>query len=370
MWLHMNREKRSLVEDTKHAAGRYGGFCFGGQRPDGVTVHRPLPEGTVFPNGAAAALLLTFDVEGNYGNGIGDEDREVENYERICGRLGERDIRATFNVVGQMAEDRGEVLLKSMVEAGCEVASHGYVHDMNKRHGGDRVYAGHYGPDENRSQVLDGVRALNGVLSKVGGNSVRGMRFPYGHFNEYTYEAVESAGLAWTSNVGIDDFVVPGLGYGNAPFLMSLGDRVFDVVEIPLDSQTYDWSTWVADEGENPTFVQAVRSYCTLKGIPLQRTPRGAVSVWQRRMLDAVESGGIFTLLCHPINLTVRPERWGDHDRDHDYEHDRDLDHHGDPLEEFLFPVIDLLAGIRDRREAWVCTCGQLADFYRQVQKP
>jgi hypothetical protein len=68
-------------------------------------------------------------------------------------------------------------------------------------------------------------------------------------------------------------------------------------------------------------------------------------------MLDAVQSGGIFTLLCHPINLTIGSERWGD------------------PMEEFLFPVIDLLAGLRDKGEAWICTCGQLAELYRKNAK-
>ena len=64
--------ERSLVEREKHSGGRFGGFCFGGQSPDGVKVVAPLPAGTVFPNGARAALLLTFDVEGTYGNGTGD----------------------------------------------------------------------------------------------------------------------------------------------------------------------------------------------------------------------------------------------------------------------------------------------------------
>jgi len=44
----MDRDERSLVEDTKHAAGSYGGFSFGGQEPEGVTVHNPLPEGMLF----------------------------------------------------------------------------------------------------------------------------------------------------------------------------------------------------------------------------------------------------------------------------------------------------------------------------------
>jgi peptidoglycan/xylan/chitin deacetylase (PgdA/CDA1 family) len=346
----MDRDERSLLEDTKHAAGRWGGFSFGGQEPEGVSVYNPLPQGISFPNGSEAAILLTFDVEGNYGNGAGDETREIKNYERICSRLRRRGIQATFNVVAKMAEERGSSFIQWMVEAGCEVASHGYVHEMYKRYGGNMVYAGHFGPEENGEQVRDGAAVLNRILKSQGSTEVRGMRFPYGHFNEYTYEAVEKAGLSWTSNVGIDDYILPGQGYGNAPFTMKLGERQFDVVEIPLDSQTYDWSIWVADEKENRPFVRAVRCYCAERQIPFLRTPVGAVGVWQQRVLDTIWSGGTFTLLCHPINLTILSEGWGD------------------PVEEFLFPVIDMLAGLQDEGKIWVATCAQLADFYRQIQ--
>jgi hypothetical protein len=134
------------------------------------------------------------------------------------------------------------------------------------------------------------------------------------------------------------------------PFFMKLGDREFDVVEIPLDSQTYDWSIWVADEKENRPFVQAVRRYCAARKIPFRRTPAGAVWVWRQRVLDTVDSGGIFTLLCHPINLTILSEGWGD------------------PVEEFLYPLIDMLAGLQGEGKIWVCTCAELADFYRTNQ--
>jgi peptidoglycan/xylan/chitin deacetylase (PgdA/CDA1 family) len=344
--------ERSLVESIKHAAGRWGGFSFGGQEPDGVSVKNPLPRGIPFPNGARAAILLTFDVEGNYGNGAGDESLEIENYRPLCARLRKRGVVATFNVVARMAEEqRDGRFIGWMVEAGSEVASHGYVHDMQKRYGGNRAYGGHYGPRENEEQVRDGIAVLNPILKSLGADEVRGMRFPYGHFNEYTYEAAERAGLSWTSNVGIDDFIHPGQGYGNAPFTMRLGGREFDTVEIPLDTQTYDWSIWIADEKHNGPFVAAVRRYCTLRHISLLRTPAGAVRVWRQRVLDTVESGGVFTLLCHPINLTITSGAWVD------------------PLEEFLYPVIDMLAGLQSEGKIWVCSCNELAGFYRNVQR-
>lgn len=340
----MDSEQRSLVEGVKHKRGRYGGFCFGGQCPDGVVARDPLPRGTVFPNGAAAALLLTFDVEGTYGNGGGDMARELDNYARICDRLHVNGIPATFNVVGRMAEDHGPGFVERMWDAGCEVASHGYVHDLNRRHGGTDVYAGHYGPEENLRQVRDGIAAIDAIRP----GRARGFRLPYGHFNEHTYDAFEAAGLLWSSNVGIDDFLIPGNGYGPAPFRMQLGDKLYPIVEIPLDSQTYDWSIWIADEAANAPFVESVARYCQWRCIPFVRTPRGAVDIWERRMRDAIESRTCFTLLCHPINLAVSDPRWDD------------------PLDEFLLPVIDRLGALHRDAQAWVCTCGDLADFYRQ----
>ena len=218
-------QDRGLVGGPQHAQGRHGGFTFGGQSPDGVAVHAPLPRCTVFPNGATAAVLLTFDVEGTYGNAIGELDVELQNYEVICRKLAENRVPATFNIVGKMAEEHGSEFLGAMLAAGCEVASHGYVHDLDKQYGGTLAYAGHFGRRENRSQVLGGVRVLEAAMRRFAPHKVQGIRLPYGHFNEYTYEAIAAAGLSWSSNLGSDDFVVPGQGFGSQPFQIGLGEK-------------------------------------------------------------------------------------------------------------------------------------------------
>jgi peptidoglycan/xylan/chitin deacetylase (PgdA/CDA1 family) len=342
----MKQAERSLIEQARCRKGRYGGFCFGGCQPEGVRAHQPLPAGTAWPNGAAGALLLTFDVEGTYGNGTGDMAREVANYKRICQRLARAGIPATFNIVGRMAEEQGPQFIRWMLDCGSEIATHGYEHELNRRHGGDAVYAGHYGPAENLAQIRDGVAALD----KQFPGSVRGVRMPYGHFNEFTYDAIAELGLTWASNVSIDDFLVPGGGFGPAPFRMQLGDKIYPVVEIPLDSQTYDWCIWAADETANRPFVEAVRAYCERTGIPFDRTPAGGVPIWMARCRDALKRNGLFTLLCHPINLVAESERWKD------------------PVEEFLFPVIDELGRLHRSGEAFVGTCGQVADVYLKWQ--
>lgn len=341
----MKKEERGLIEDIKHAEGKYGGFSFGGLQPDGVKVYRPLKKEITFPNGAHSALLLTFDVEGNYGNGTGDTELEIANYYRICDRLKSNSINATFNIVGKMIEDYGPDFAQYMLNTSSEIAPHGYIHDLNKLYGGNKVYAGHYGPEENKRQIND---ALN-VFERHFPGAVRGFRVPYGHFNEYTYDAIENAGLKWTSNLGIEDLLKPGNGYGSQPFQFGLGEKIYSLTEIPLDSQTYDWAIWIADETANKTFVDSVRIYCETREIPFIRTPAGGVAIWRQRMTETIESQSIFTLLCHPTNLAVKDNPWGD------------------PVEEFLFPSIDKLGELQRSKKAWVCSCGELTDFYKQV---
>jgi hypothetical protein len=208
------------------------------------------------------------------------------------------------------------------------------------------VYAGDYGPAENNLQVTEGIRAIENKFP----NAVKGYRLPYGHFNEYSYDAIEGSGLQWTSNVGIDDFIHPGNGYGTQPFQIGLGNKTYKLVEIPLDSQTFDWSIWVASEKTDKSFVDAVRAYCHSRNIRFIRTPGGGLAIWRQRMMEAIEDQSVFTFLCHPINLTIKNAAWGD------------------PLEQFLFPVIDLMGELSRGKNAWVCTCAQMAAFYRKVQ--
>jgi peptidoglycan/xylan/chitin deacetylase (PgdA/CDA1 family) len=338
----MQVKQHKLVESIKHIQGKYGGFCFGGQKPDGVYVRNVLPRDTVFPNGAKSAILLTFDAEGTYGNGKGDMQIEIANYKRICKKLSECDTAATFNVVGQMAQEQGPEFVEWMFDARCEVASHGYWHDMNKFYGGEYIYAGHYDIEKNYQQIRRGIDAIE----KIRPGSVRGIRLPYGHFNEYSYDAMVKCGLVWASNVGADDLLYPENGFGSSPFQIKLGQKLYPLVEIPLDSQTYDWAIWIADEANNAEFVKPVKAYCRIFNLPFDRTPAGAVNVWMKRISDAIKLQTVFTLLCHPINLTIKSNYWKD------------------AVEEFLFPVIDYLRVLQKDRVIWVCTCNKMAEFY------
>jgi len=344
----MSTDERPLIEEVSHREGRCGGFCFGGARPERVEATAPLPEGITFPNGARAAFLLTFDVEGTYGNGTGNLGLEIANYERICARLRANHIPATFFVVGQMAEEHGKRFLPWMEASGSEVGCHGYVHDLNRRYGGDRVYAGHYGERENREQVEDGLRALNRLLHAP----VRGFRLPYGHFNEYSYAAIAAAGITYASHMNIESSYAGRFGFGPRPFRPVFDGQPSTLVEIPLDSETYDWAIWIADAQANRAFVEAARNGAAALGLELERTPRGAAALWMQRLDSVVSRASIFTFLCHPTNLALTRPGWGD------------------PVETFLFPVIDRLGALAREGAAWVCTGAQMADFYTEAMRP
>ena len=88
-----------------------------------------------------------------------------------------------------------------------------------------------------------------------------------------------------------------------------------------------------------------------MKNIPFDRTPKAAVKIWQQRIADTIENQMVFTLLCHPINLTIKFNKCSD------------------LPEEFLFPVIRHLGRLHQDRRAWVCTCNQLAGFYWSIMK-
>ena len=102
----------------------------------------------------------------------------------------------------------------------------------------------------------------------------------------------------------------------------------------------------MADRNVDAPFVASVERYCECRGIRFDRTPRGAVTIWESRTRDAIDAQACFTLLCHPINLAVSNLLWGD------------------SLDEFLLPVIDRLGALHRETCAWVCTCGQLTDQY------
>ena len=337
----MSASQKDIAADLLPRNGQYGGSSFFGKNPIGLKALDPMPLPATFPNGAKAAVLMTYDVEGTYGNGQGDMAAEIANYFRMADKLESLGVKCTFNIVGSMAVEQGPDFVKRLHDAGSEVASHGHWHEMP----GDtaHTYHGQRGYEEN----LESVRRSLDALERIIGQRPTGMRIPYGHFNEHTYDAMAAEGVQWTSNVNMENLSDPTQAYGPVPFRPELGGKRYDFIEIPVDSQTYDWSIWVADDN-NAAFIERVNAFCTSSGIPFERTPKGALAIWRERIRQTVESGTVFTLLCHPINLVVKSDRWGD------------------ALEEFMFPVYEELAARQDAGDLWVPTSAEMTAFYHR----
>jgi polysaccharide deacetylase family protein (PEP-CTERM system associated) len=91
------------------------------------------------------------------------ESRVHANTERILRLLGDRGVRATFFVLGWVGE-RHSRLVRDIVSAGHELASHGYGHRL--------VY------DQTPAAFREDVRRAKLVLEDAGGCAVAGYRAP------------------------------------------------------------------------------------------------------------------------------------------------------------------------------------------------
>lgn len=122
--------------------------------------------------------------------------------ERILARLAEHDVRATFFVLGLVAERTPEVV-RRIVDAGHELGSHGYSHRM----------VGDLGP----AGFEQDVRRARGLLQDLSGCDVAGFRastFSIGRTTRWALPILARAGHTWDSSV----FPVRHDRYGDVAF--------------------------------------------------------------------------------------------------------------------------------------------------------
>jgi polysaccharide deacetylase family protein (PEP-CTERM system associated) len=91
------------------------------------------------------------------------ESRVVRNTDRLLELLGQAQVRATFFVLGWVAE-RHPALVKRIADAGHELGSHGYAHRL--------VY------DQSPSEFREDLRRSRDVLSSASGLPIDGYRAP------------------------------------------------------------------------------------------------------------------------------------------------------------------------------------------------
>ena len=155
------------------------------------------------PQGAAGAPIvnaLTIDVEDYFQvsamapyieRSAWDslECRVENNVDRLLARFDEHGARATFFTLGWIAE-RYPALIRRIVAAGHELASHGYGHQRAS--------------DLTRAEFEDDITRAKRLLEDIGGVAVRGYRAPsfsIGKGNLWAFDSLRDAGYVYSSSV-------------------------------------------------------------------------------------------------------------------------------------------------------------------------
>lgn len=117
------------------------------------------------------------------------ECRVEANMERILALFEKNGVRATFFTLGWIAE-RYPAMVRRIVEAGHELASHGYGHLRAS--------------DQSRAEFDNDIRSAKALLEDIGGQAVLGYRAPsfsIGHANLWALDALHEAGYKYSSSI-------------------------------------------------------------------------------------------------------------------------------------------------------------------------
>ncbi|NMO01943.1 polysaccharide deacetylase [Gordonia sp. TBRC 11910] len=192
-----------------------------------------------WPGGKSAAVSLTFDVDAEAGwLGEGAEYARrltilsearygvTRGVPRILDLLARHDIPATFFVPGHTAEIH-DGLVQTLLDAGHEVAHHGYLHLRS-----DKVSA--------TDQVEEIDRGLD-ALAKAGAPAPRGYRSTSWELTPETFELLVDRGFAYDSSCMGDD----------RPYVEHWEGQ--SILEIPVHWSLDDWPRfgWNIDGGGN-----------------------------------------------------------------------------------------------------------------------
>lgn len=267
---------------------------------------RSLAQTPRWPAGHRAALCLTFDVDGPYGEAnyqpptntyaISQTEYEPFGVERILGILSDVDVAATFCWVGREAEERPE-LVRMASEAGHEIALHTWDHR-------------YYQTMSREEQRADMERTSCGLTE------ITGIR-PVGHktggwrYTDATHELCQELGLLWAMDIP----------RGDAPFLMTLDPARPPLVQLPPAMHWDDYSFFVDR---------------TL-------TPQAAFEFW-RDDLDVIRAeGSLMSLTLHPfVSGRPAPSR----------------------------AIVRLLDYVIDLGDVWIARADQIARWWLEQNQP
>jgi peptidoglycan/xylan/chitin deacetylase (PgdA/CDA1 family) len=171
-----------------------------------------------WPDGKQVAVSLTFDVDAD----VGKNRRGLQNrlssasearfgarrgLERLLGLLREREIRGTFYVPGEVAQEHPDAV-RAISADGHEVAHHGHEHLFN-----DKISA-----TEQREELERGLEALGPVLEET----PRGYRSPGWEMTRESFELLIEHDFSYDSSCMGDD----------RPYLQRVGEE--RLVELPV----------------------------------------------------------------------------------------------------------------------------------------
>lgn len=233
-----------------------------------------------WPGGKSAAAVFTFDVDAEsavlWGNDAVAARMSVMSHQaygplvgipRILQLLDAHQIPATFFVPGHTAH-RYPAAVRRIVEAGHEIAHHGYLHEQPTA--------------LTLAQEIEALDRGLQALAEVAGVRPVGYRAPMWDLSWRTPELLVERGFLYDSSLMDADH----------PYELAVGDD--SVVEIPIQ--------WALDDWEQ---------YCYLPDITgsgLIESPRKAREVWQLEFDALRAAGACWVLTNHPF-LSGRASR-------------------------------------------------------------
>lgn len=223
-----------------------------------------------WPNGARCAVLISFDADhetpslrdgetspgrmaqGEYGARVA--------VPRILDLLKRMDVPASFFIPAVCALLRPNEV-PTYVEAGHEVAVHGWIHERNT--------------GLNFDEELDLLGRATETLEHQSGTRPVGIRTPSWDFSESTLQVIRTLGFTYDSSLMADDEPYELIGDGEPT----------GVVEIPVE--------WIRDDAP---YLMMDR----FGGLRPHMPPRSLGQIWGDEFDSAYSDGGVFQLTMHP----------------------------------------------------------------------
>lgn len=237
-----------------------------------------------WPHGMRACVVLSFDVDAESGvlwefpdarRRLGIMSHQAygprTGLPRLLGILARHDARATFFVPGFTAEVHPDAV-RSIADAGHEIAHHGYVHETVTELSRD---------DE--AAVLE--RGCE-ILERLTGARPRGWRAPMWELNYRTPALLAAHGFVYDSSLMDADL----------PYRLATGLDPDDatLVEIPPH--------WSLDDGEQYAWLPGIWDTAVIEG------PDKLLRMWEMDFAATVVEGTCLVLTMHPF-LSGRPAR-------------------------------------------------------------